>query len=243
VIEVGFKTPWHTISCNRYFLMRNSTILTIVCALLAAGCSSRQKQSNFAGSATTPSYEMSSSDASATPKIATDTTTSEKNVPPTAQGQLNNQNDSFAQGRIYSNATDSVTGLKSNQSTGNNLSPTSDRPNSPTKVYPDSTTSVPDTTQTPNVNDQLNANIQGVTEADRAVVQQLTQELKSDSSIAPLMSDVKVTIDNGKATLTGTVKSADDKTKIEEALQRIGSITSVDDQLQTSSVETTTDQK
>src|SRR5207248_3650915 len=46
-----------------------------------------------------------------------------------------------------------------------------------------------------------------------------------------LFRSVKINIENGKATLQGTVKSQDEKLKIETAVQKVTGITSLDDQL------------
>jgi len=57
-----------------------------------------------------------------------------------------------------------------------------------------------------------------------------------------MISTVKVRIENGRAILTGTVKSEDEKKEIENALQRVSTVTNVDNQLQVSSTEPSTEQ-
>ena len=72
------------------------------------------------------------------------------------------------------------------------------------------------------------------TDADRTLGQQVVQELKTDTTMAALLPTVKMSIDNGKVTLKGTVKSEDQKKKIESAVQRVTGVSNVDDQLQVS---------
>jgi len=137
--------------------------------------------------------------------------------------------------RIYSNATDQATSIFQDQTSKDTLSPTSDRPNT-SRVYTTNRTesATPGLTQG---TDSFAANIQGDTETDRALAQQLMQELRTDAEIVPLMSKVKINVSNGKATLTGTVQSEEQKQKLESCLQKVSGITSVDNQLQTGSSE------
>ena len=79
--------------------------------------------------------------------------------------------------------------------------------------------------------ESFEVNVRGATQADQAVGQKVISELRADRSIAALLPMVKINIENGKATLQGTVKSQDEKLKIETAVQKVTGITSLDDQL------------
>jgi len=146
--------------------------------------------------------------------------------------------------RIYSNATEQVVGANPGQPANDqNLSPTSDRPNSPSRIY--STNQTPSTVPPSTVPEgqTFSANIQGATEADQTLAKQMTEAFKADPALTPLLSSVKVNINDGKAILTGTVKSEDEKNKIESALQSISGVTSVDNQLQVSASADTPENK
>ena len=103
------------------------------------------------------------------------------------------------------------------------LSPTSDRPDT-SRVYGGNQ---PGASQ-----GAFGVNVQGATEADRSLGRQIAQELKSDTMLAALLPSIKINVGTGKVTLRGTVKSEDEKTKIESAVQRVTGVANIDDQLQ-----------
>ena len=70
------------------------------------------------------------------------------------------------------------------------------------------------------------------TDADRTLGQQVVQQLKTDPTMADTLAKIKFTIENGKVILRGTVKSEDQKKKIESAVQQVTGVSSVDDQIQ-----------
>lgn len=74
-------------------------------------------------------------------------------------------------------------------------------------------------------------NVQGASQADQAVVQKVISEMRADTSLAALLPGIHVKIENGKAILSGTVKSQDEKLKLETAVQKVTGVTSVDNQL------------
>ena len=76
------------------------------------------------------------------------------------------------------------------------------------------------------------ARVQGITEADKTLGRQIMQQLRSDSSLLASLPMVRMSIDNGKVTLTGTVNSEQDKKSIETAVQGISGVATVDNQLQ-----------
>src|SRR5207253_4584943 len=101
---------------------------------------------------------------------------------------------------------------QSNTAQDQGLSPTSDRPDT-SRVYGGNQTG---TAQGP-----FSVNVQGATEADRSLGQQIAQELKTDTMLAALLPSIKINVETGKVTLRGTVKSEDEKKKIESAVQRV----------------------
>jgi len=64
---------------------------------------------------------------------------------------------------------------------------------------------------------------------------QVRQELKSNSSISGGMSKLRISLNSGKATLRGTVKSDQEKQDVEKAVQKVTGVTSVQNQLRVSS--------
>ncbi|HEU5124530.1 MAG TPA: BON domain-containing protein [Verrucomicrobiae bacterium] len=101
-------------------------------------------------------------------------------------------------------------------------------------VYPGVTNSVPDEMiggQTGGVNIQ----VQGTSPTDQTLAQQINQELRTDASLAAAISQVNVTVANGRVTLRGTVKNEVQKREIESAIQRATGVSSVDNQLRVSS--------
>jgi len=172
--------------------------------------------------------------------------------------------DQNSQSRIYSSSK-TVAGVDSSKDaqTSDQLSPTSDKPNDQTRVYSkDSTTASSTATTTPPSPDNAMASsstsinaatpttpsapdasatidtsssIQAATDTDRTLGQQIMSSLRADTSIANSFSKVKFNVNSGKVTLTGNVKSEDEKKNIESAVQKVTGVSSVDNQLQVSS--------
>ena len=101
-------------------------------------------------------------------------------------------------------------------------------------VYSGVTNSAPD--ETPGgQSGGLNIQVQGTSPADQTLAQQIDQELRTDASLAAAISQVNVTVANGRVTLRGTVKNEVQKREIESAIQRATGVSSVDNQLRVSS--------
>jgi osmotically-inducible protein OsmY len=113
------------------------------------------------------------------------------------------------------------------------LSPTSQRPNSSSRIY--STNQTEAATSNPSraasSADVFDVNVQGATETDKKVGHQIIQELRADTALVAIVPSLKISIENGKAVLSGTVKSEDEKSKIESTVKRVTGVTSVEDQL------------
>jgi osmotically-inducible protein OsmY len=71
-------------------------------------------------------------------------------------------------------------------------------------------------------------------DSDRALGQQITQQLRADSALSASLPMVRIQIENGKATLRGSVKSDDQKKKIESTVQQVTGVSSVENQLRVS---------
>ena len=83
--------------------------------------------------------------------------------------------------------------------------------------------------------DTLALTVKGTTESDQKLADQVRQELRSNSAISGGMSRLRISLDNGKATLRGTVKSDQEKQDIEKSVQKVTGVTSVQNELRVSS--------
>jgi len=117
------------------------------------------------------------------------------------------------------------------------VTPTS-QAGAPSRIY--STYQTSSTETTGQTSDTLNLNIQGSTETDRTLGQKVMQELRTDAALAGQISAIKLTVDNGKITLRGTVKSEEQKKNIESTAQRVTGVASIDNQLQVSAAPSAT---
>lgn len=122
------------------------------------------------------------------------------------------------------------------------LSATSDSPSS--RVYstnessqaagsPSDTAS--STTSSGSSSGAFNLTVQGSTDADQKLADQVKQELKADTSLTGFSSRLRISLDNGKATLRGSVKTDAEKQKVEKAVEKITGVTSVQNELRVSS--------
>jgi hypothetical protein len=102
------------------------------------------------------------------------------------------------------------------------LSATSDSKNS--RLYSDSASA----------SGSLSANIQASSDSDRSLGRQILREVRADTSVSSAMTAVKFAIDSGKVTLTGNVRSEEQKKNIEASVKKVTGVTSVDNQLQVS---------
>jgi osmotically-inducible protein OsmY len=135
-------------------------------------------------------------------------------------------------------ATTNSLSVRSQTQTTPDLSPTS-QPGTPSRIYSTNQTSTTETSD-PSVASPLKMNIQGNTEMDRTLGQKVMQELRTDATLAGQISAIRLSVDNGKIALRGTVKSEDQKKSIEAAVQRVTGVASVDNQLQVSATPTGT---
>jgi osmotically-inducible protein OsmY len=91
-----------------------------------------------------------------------------------------------------------------------------------------------DSTSSTSASGSLNLTVQGTSDTDQKLADQVKQQLRSDTSISGAFSRLRVSLDNGKATLRGSVKSDEDKQNVEKAVQKITGVTSVQNELQVS---------
>lgn len=80
----------------------------------------------------------------------------------------------------------------------------------------------------------VTVNFQGSSDSDRMLAQQISQELRADASLASAISQVGISVNDGRVTLQGTVKNEVQKREIESAIERATGVSSVDNQLRVS---------
>jgi osmotically-inducible protein OsmY len=73
---------------------------------------------------------------------------------------------------------------------------------------------------------------QGGSEGDRKITQQIRQAVMKDGSLSFSSKNVKIITINGKVTLRGPVKSAEERAAIERAAAQVAGAGSVDNQLE-----------
>ena len=114
------------------------------------------------------------------------------------------------------------------------LSATSERPSS--RVYSTNSTDASSSrsSQSSSGSDSFNLRIQGTTDADQKLADQVRQELRSNTALMGSMSRLRISLENGKATLRGTVKTDEEKQKIEQSIQKVTGVTSVQNELRVS---------
>jgi hyperosmotically inducible periplasmic protein len=171
----------------------------------------------------------SSSSQSFAPQASSTTNNNESSTVGQAGTQQSSITPSSEQSSLTSTNQDSTP-------SGQELSPTSQSDKS--RIYsgnPSSSISSTNETATGQTGTETTiVNVQGTTDTDKTLAQQLTQELRADTALAAMLPTIRINLENGKATLTGTVKSEDQKKQIESAVQRVSGIANVDDQLQVS---------
>lgn len=72
----------------------------------------------------------------------------------------------------------------------------------------------------------------GVTEADKSLARRIRFALMHDPAFSSLESAVKLSVDNGKVTLQGSVKRQSDRSSLQNFIQGVSGVKSVDDQLE-----------
>lgn len=108
--------------------------------------------------------------------------------------------------------------------------PTSDR--SSTRIYGDQkNTSSGAVSGDASAAGTLSFNVQGTTEADKSIGRQVMQELRSDATFGAMLNQIKINVESGKVTLTGNVKSEDQKQKAESIAQKVTGVSTIDNQL------------
>jgi len=120
------------------------------------------------------------------------------------------------------------------------LTPTSER-GSTNRLYSTNQSSSDSLSTQPTDRSQT-VSVRGTTDADKQIGAQILQQLKSDASTVGLMrSSLRIQVENGKATLRGTVKSQDEKNKMEAVAKQVPGVNSVENQLRVGTGASSTD--
>ena len=97
--------------------------------------------------------------------------------------------------------------------------------------------STTDQSATPPSGDSFSASVQGATSADQPVAQKIIEKIRMEPSLAGVMPLVRISVEDGKATLQGAVKSDEQKQQLENTVQNVSGVTSVDNQLKVSATQ------
>jgi osmotically-inducible protein OsmY len=102
------------------------------------------------------------------------------------------------------------------------LAPTSDRQD--TRVYeqPGATPAQPGA---------VRLNIQGASAADQTLVQQMNQQLRTDATISAVAPSIQINVMNGRVILQGMVRTEQEKSAVEAAVQRVSGVAQVENHL------------
>jgi hypothetical protein len=73
------------------------------------------------------------------------------------------------------------------------------------------------------------------TQSDEALVNQVRQSLQQDPQIAPVVSGIQITANNGMVVISGTIQSREQKQRIESIIVDIHDVAILDDQLRLAS--------
>jgi osmotically-inducible protein OsmY len=110
------------------------------------------------------------------------------------------------------------------------LTPTSDR-GSTGRVYATNQSANASSQIQPSADSSQTVEVRGTTDADKQIGAQFVQELKNEPSLASVTPSLRLSIENGKAILRGTVKSQDEKDKVEAIAKQVPGVNGVENQL------------
>jgi len=170
--------------------------------------SSSSPQSSLNGSSTGATTEGA---ANSEPAVGTSTSSSQGASQSEASGQSSGQSSSDQS--QSSTLQGSQGGTSDTTGTSSGASSSSASPES--RAYPSSQFS----------------NIQATSDTDRSLGRQIIRELRTDTTMTSILPNIRLNIDSGKVTLTGTVSSEEQKRTIETSVQKVPGVTSVDNQL------------
>jgi len=230
-------------------MRKQNTITIIASALLMAGCAHHEReQASYNESINAPAYgssDTSSGGSSATVKESSSTagtagsaaSDSGKN-PSDARTITPGTVQSGETSQIYSNSTSQAEGaatspggtaIESSKVQGNDSEQKQQAVQSDTSAAEQSTSRP--------TGDTLSVNIQGSTSADQPVAQRIIEKVRADSSLSGVLPLVRINVEDGKATLKGTVKTEEQKEQIEKSVEEVSGVTSVDNQLKVSATQ------
>ncbi|MGN6643001.1 MAG: BON domain-containing protein [Verrucomicrobiota bacterium] len=114
---------------------------------------------------------------------------------------------------------------------GSNQVETATEPLTPTATRPSEGNTNENASAESGRNGPVVVNVQGSSQSDRTLAQQISQELRTNASLASAISQVSISVVDGQVTVRGAVKNAEQKREIEAAIHRATGVSSVDNQL------------
>lgn len=234
--------------------MKKQNIIIIVSALVMAGCAHHDRenrQARYDESISSPAYGSSESSSSQSSATVSEPSSSTAAAPVTSEGK--NPSDARTitsgaaqneQSQIYSNSTIQAEGAatspggsvsESAKGQENSVEQKSDVQTDTSANQPLNSTT--DQSATPPSGDSFSASVQGATSADQPVAQKIIEKIRMEPSLAGVMPLVRISVEDGKATLQGAVKSDEQKQQLENTVQNVSGVTSVDNQLKVSATQ------
>jgi len=227
--------------------MKTQNIIIIVASVLViAGCSHRERQAKYDRPTSAPAY--GSSDSSGSSVASAESSATGAAASPSSEGKnpsdartITSGNAQSQESLIYSNSTSQAQGAATSPSGTSSESVKgqgNDVEQKQEGVSPDQSSSpTADQSTTPPSGDSFNVNVQGSTSADQPVAQRIIEKIRIEPSLAGVMPLVRITVEDGKATLQGAVKTEEQKQQMEKTVQDVSGVTSVDNQLKVSATQ------
>jgi osmotically-inducible protein OsmY len=128
---------------------------------------------------------------------------------------------------IYSNAP----------SIDQTLTPTSERLDQPSRIYSEGPGARKGAGPEQNSGQTFKVTVEAAERADQQLGSKLAQALRADTSLAALVSTIHIYVDNSKVTLRGTVRNAEEKAKLQTAVERATGVTEVVNELHVANVQ------
>jgi len=200
-----------------------------LCLIGAAACS-HENSRPAAGAEDVSQSSVASTDPAMTPaSLETNRpTTSDASSPSGSAPLAPTTGTTGTTGTSGSDARAPMTGASSDQRSGTSESKTSGATTPPRAVEPDNTkVNERDTNQAaPTPGDQRE------NESDLKITQNVRKAVMADGSLSFTAKNVKIITQNGKVTLRGPVKTAEERAAIESAARKIAGVNQVDNQIE-----------
>jgi osmotically-inducible protein OsmY len=218
---------------------RRNTDSRIFAQTNAPDSSSLQNREQPISATTTPPSDLAESQSGriAAQTNASQPLSSEREQPISATSSRPDQSGGLSDNRIYAQTNAPGATITEGEQP---ISATSSRPDQASRIY-ESTNSAAGISLSQSgqystgQNGGVNVTVQGGSSTDRSLAQQISQELRADAGLASSISQISISVTDGKVSLRGNVRNDQQKRQIESAIQRVTGVSSVENQLRVGS--------